>query len=171
MSLDLQGHVSPSAPDLGLDAVVQVSTDVWTCFLGAEDELHQAWEPRGPVGAGYVASVTVSGEWNGHVILELPEDAADRAARAMVGVEDVSPADVTDAVGELVNMIGGNLKGLVPAPSRLGLPLVVRGSGEPAPGRDVLFSCTADLDWVGSAVRVSVWEHAPSPHHPEGNES
>lgn len=159
MSLGLR---SGSAPDLTLDAVLSVSTDVWSCFLGAGEELQQAWEPPGPRGPGYVASVAVSGEWNGHVILELDEDAARRAARAMVGVEEVSAADVTDAVGELVNMIGGNLKGLVPTPSRLGLPLVVRGSGEPAPGRDVLFTCTADLDWAGSPVRVSVWEHAPS---------
>ena len=33
-----------------------------------------------------------------------------------------------DAVGELANMVGGSLKGLVPGPSRLSLPTVVDGS-------------------------------------------
>ena len=164
--------VCSSAPDLTLDVVVAVSTDVWTCFLGAQDELVAAYEPRGASGQGYVSSVTVSGAWNGHVILELTEEAAVRAARAMVGTDDVAAGDVADAVGELANMIGGNLKGLVPAPSRLGLPLVVKGSIEPARGRDVLFSCTADLDWVGQPVRVSVWEYAPNgPDGTEGTES
>ena len=87
----------------------------------------------------------------------------------MVGTPDVGPGEVTDAVGELVNMVGGNLKGLVLAPSQLGLPLVVKGSIEPAPGRDVLFSCVADFDWVGHPVRVSVWEYAPT--GPEGTVS
>ena len=160
--------VCSSAPDLTLDAVVAISTDVWACFLGADQELVPAFEPRGAAGTGYVSSVTVAGAWNGHVILELTEEAALRAARAMVGTDDVAAGEVTDAVGELANMIGGNLKGLVLAPSQLGLPLVVKGSIEPAPGRDVVFSCTADFDWVGTPVRVSVWEYAPT--GPQGTE-
>jgi len=155
MSLD----VCSSAPDLTLDAVVAVSSDVWSCFLGADEELLPAFEPR-ETANGYVASVTVTGAWNGHVILELTEEAAVRAARAMVASPEVGPGEVADAVGELANMIGGNLKGLVQAPSRLGLPLVVKGHVEPTAGQDVLFSCTADFDWVGQPVRVSVREHA-----------
>jgi chemotaxis protein CheX len=158
MSLD----VCSSAPDLTLDAVVAVSSDVWSCFLGADEELLPAFEPRDATAHGYVASVTVTGAWNGHVILELTEESAVRAARAMVASTEVAPGEVADAVGELANMIGGNLKGLVQAPSRLGLPLVVKGHVEPTAGRDVLFSCTADFDWVGQPVRVSVREHAPT---------
>ncbi len=168
MSAGVGSDVCTSAPDLTLEAVLAVTTDVWACFLGAAEELFPAFEPRAAGGRGYVSSVTVSGVWNGHVILELTEDAALRAARAMVGADEPAAAEVTDAVGELVNMIGGNLKGLVPAPSRLGLPLVVKGEVETAPGRDVLFSCTTDLDWAGEPVRVSVWEYAPT--GPDGSE-
>ena len=157
MSID----VCTSAPDLTLAAVVAISTDVWSCFL-ADDELFPALEPRAATGHGYVSSVTVTGAWTGHVILELTEAAALRAARVMVGSDEVGHGEVVDAVGELVNMIGGNLKGLVLQPSQLGLPLTVKGDIETAPGRDVLFSCVADLDWAGEPVRVSVWEHAPA---------
>ncbi len=154
-------EVCSTAPDLNLESVVAISTDVWSCFLGAGEDLVQSWEPRDGRPAGYVASVTVSGEWNGHIIFELTEEAGLRAARLMLASHDVSPAEVSDAVGELVNMIGGNLKGLVPSPSQLGLPLVVKGTSEPARGGDVVFACTADFDWLGQPLRVSVWEHAP----------
>jgi chemotaxis protein CheX len=154
--------VSATAPDLTLDSLVAVTTDVWSCFLAATDELFPAFEPHVELGRGYVSSVTVTGEWNGHVVLELTDESAHRAARAMVGADDLAPEDVVDAVGELVNMIGGNLKGLVPAPSQLGLPMVVKGDAEPQPGGDVLFASVADLDWVGQPLRVSVWEYAPT---------
>jgi hypothetical protein len=40
-------------------------------------------------------------------------------------VESLSESDVMDAWGELVNLVGGHLKALVPPVSRLGLPTVV----------------------------------------------
>lgn len=162
MSLSsVSAEASVTAPDVNLESVVAISTDVWACFLGAAEEF---WPTSGDgiAGPGYVASVTVSGEWNGHVLLELGEHTGVRAARLMLGVDEVTPGEVIDAVGELVNMVGGNLKGLVPAPSQLGLPLVVKGTVEPAPGRDVVFSCTSDFTWAGEPVRVSVWEYAPT---------
>ena len=42
-------------------------------------------------------------------------------------VEEVTQEELQDAVGELANMIGGSLKGLVPGPLRLPLPTVVDG--------------------------------------------
>ena len=46
----------------------------------------------------------------------------DRAER------EVSLDDVRDALGEITNMIGGNVKALLPTPSRLSLPTVVEGA-------------------------------------------
>ena len=43
--------------------------------------------------------------------------------------------DVADAVGELVNMIGGNVKSLMPGPSTLSLPLVRAGRRSRRPSR------------------------------------
>ena len=39
----------------------------------------------------------------------------------------MSAADVTDAVGELVNIIGGSVKSLMPQPTVLSLPSVRTG--------------------------------------------
>ena len=37
------------------------------------------------------------------------------------------PAEINDAIGEVANMIGGNVKALMPAPSQLSLPTVTTG--------------------------------------------
>ena len=40
---------------------------------------------------------------------------------------ELTTADLHDALGELTNMTGGNLKALLPEPCTLGLPVVVEG--------------------------------------------
>lgn len=144
--------------------VAAIAADVWTCFVGDPDCLLPAASagstPLGVGREGYVATVGITGTWTGHVILELSPDAAERAARAMLATDRVSADDVSDALGELVNMVGGNIKGLVPQPSALGLPLVFEAAGAPAIGRDVASVCIADLDWLGEPLRISVWESA-----------
>ena len=55
--------------------------------------------------------------------------------------EALTDAEVRDAWGELVNMVGWNLKALVPPRSRLGLPAVLS---------DVDFAC------LGPRVRLTV---------------
>ena len=52
-------------------------------------------------------------------------------------------ADVTDAMGELVNMIGGNLKGLMPEETRVSIPHVLE-SGE----RDALLAASTRVSRV-----------------------
>ncbi|MCU0705946.1 MAG: chemotaxis protein CheX, partial [Fimbriiglobus sp.] len=44
---------------------------------------------------------------------------------------EVTPAELADALGELANMVGGNLKALLPDGCRLSLPSVEPGAGPP----------------------------------------
>jgi len=62
--------------------------------------------------------------------------------------------DVADAVGELVNMIGGNVKSLMPGPSVLSLPVVA--AGRVARPSDSVEACRLDATWAGSPLVVSV---------------
>ena len=113
--------------------VQTIATDVWTSFL-ATGARPVAGEPE-PLTGETVATVMLDGA--------------------------VDPDDVVDAVGELVNMIGGNVKSLMPAPCTLGLPMVGRDrrAGEP----DEVELCRADLSWDGAAVRVRVWQTPATP--------
>jgi chemotaxis protein CheX len=87
--------------------------------------------PAAPRGAGELLTSTLhfSGAWTGATLLEITRD----QALAFTGqLLDMTPPtsiddDVLDAMGELVNMIGGNLKTILPSGVELSLPAVVRG--------------------------------------------
>lgn len=145
-----------TAPVLAPEDLAAIATDVWAAFLSAEG-VHALLEgPPGPTYDDTVhATVAVTGAWVGRIALTLPPEAADLAAATMLGVTDAEAADVADAVGELANMVGGNVKSLVPAPSTLGLPSVGRGPVPTHPAETE--ECAVDLVWLGHPVRVTVW--------------
>ena len=70
--------------------------------------------------------VHIMGAWEGTVSLQCPKDLAKKAAAIMFGVkEDVADMEqIQDALGELTNMTGGNIKAVLPEPSYLSLPAV-----------------------------------------------
>jgi CheY-specific phosphatase CheX len=79
-------------------------------------------------------SIQIAGAWQGAVVLSCSPEYARSMAAGMFGAEpdSLSAADVNDALGELVNVIGGNLKQLLPAPCHLSLP-AVREVEQPSP--------------------------------------
>lgn len=105
------------------DAVIEVTMAVCECLLG--DVPH-------PVPADVDASsrmsalVSISGAWAGDVEVRLTPGLARRLAREVLQVEPRTSddPDVRDVVGEVANMIGGNLKALLPEPCHLSLPHV-----------------------------------------------
>jgi chemotaxis protein CheX len=156
-----------SAPAFELDDVRVVTNDVWTSFLANHEPLE--WSPA-PMAEPEVmrAAVSIRGEWDGAVTLEMSPTAARTAARRMLTLDEVEDEDVLDALGELVNMIGGNIKSLLPSGSALGLPMVSTtpvapspptGSTEPFTG-PLTEHCRADLAWAGTTIVVRVWSHA-----------
>jgi CheY-specific phosphatase CheX len=79
--------------------------------------------------------VQISGAWDGAVTIQCSPDLARAAAAAMLEMEAAATSfdDVRDALGEIANMVGGNLKALLPGPTNLSLPLVVEGEhGSPS---------------------------------------
>jgi chemotaxis protein CheX len=76
-----------------------------------------------------IATIQIAGESTCSVVLGLSDGAGAAAAAAMLQlpIDDVTPADQRDVAAELVNMIGGNLKSLLPGPCHLSLPAVVAG--------------------------------------------
>lgn len=148
-------------PDL--DDVRSVTEDVWMALLGEDEALAPRPVPAGSpfdaVGA-WSATVSVTGGWQGVVTLELDEVVARTVTARMLAIpspDEVTDGDVADAVGELVNMVGGNIKSLMPGPSVLSLPSVA--AGRAAFASDVRETCRADLAWHAGPVRVSI--HVP----------
>jgi len=81
-------------------------------------------------GKRYVtAAVHITGEWEGTVAVACDDDLAREITGVFFGVEptEADDGEINDAIGEVANMIGGNVKALMPAPSQLSLPTVTTG--------------------------------------------
>ena len=148
------------APALELEDIRVVTNDVWTSFLETYGPLE--WSAA-PLEATELvqASVGIHGDWTGTVTLEMTPGTAETATRTMLHIGDaetVEDGDVSDALGELVNMIGGNIKSLLPSGSTLGLPMVVHAPLPPAPvGVGVTEHYRVELAWAGTPIRIRVW--------------
>lgn len=81
--------------------------------------------------AGSVSSslVGIAGNWDGAVIVDCSPAVAAELASIMFGLApgEVQRDHIEDTLGELANMIGGNLKALLAPPCTLSLPTVVEG--------------------------------------------
>lgn len=65
----------------------------------------------------------------GTILLECSPELAFRFTSRLMGIPEptsTTDADVIDAVAELVNMIGGNLKGLMPPETSISPPIVLQ---------------------------------------------
>lgn len=106
------------------------------------------------------ALVAISGTWNGAVLVGCSPRLAVRFTCRMFGLDevDVSREFVEDTMGELANMVGGNLKSMIPPSNSLSLPTVVEGKDYRVrvPNASVLHEIALDVD--GEAMRVTVLE-------------
>ena len=145
-----------SATLLEYTALLGFAEEIWESYFGGEQPEFVS-EDQAPT-TGVSASVSIVGPWNGVVVVSTTVVGADQVAAALLGmtVEEVEPGDVDDAIGELVNIVGGNVKSVLPGPSSLSLPLVAHGSANVA-GRDAQIVAQAALEWRGEHVEIAVW--------------
>jgi chemotaxis protein CheX len=134
----------------------ELTETVWGTVLAMPvvRSTHASDRPEG----GVVASrIQISGRWEGMVGLYLSRALAQRIAGIMFDVEPgvLDPVEIQDAVGEIANVIGGNLKALLPSPCVLSLPLVDAGEDGvlDVPGGERV----AALDYLCEGEPFYVW--------------
>ncbi len=146
------------------DALVEVAPEIWSMMLSLElDPTDDAPEELFPPGSATTTGlVTLSGEWTGAIAVQCSVAAARRFAAAMFLADDpetMEPDEVNDAMAELTNMTGGNIKNLLPAAAKLGIPSVTEGTGytlripRALPVHKLVYDCNGD------PVLVTVYEH------------
>ena len=108
------------------EAIEQIVQSVFATM--ANIELQRA-ESTTLDGDTLLATVHIAGSWTGTVVLGLSRELAGATAAGMLMMPEaeVSDADRRDTASELANMVGGNLKSVLPAPSYLSLPTIVSG--------------------------------------------
>lgn len=146
------------------ETVAGIADEVWSALVGAEEILVPlAGElPASPL-AGWVS---INGPWTGFVVLTCGREAAEDLSREVLGLcsdEDPADEDVEDVLGELANVLGGNVKSLLPGPSSLGLPTV---GTPPRPGRSD-DTCRVDVLWRGHPLTITVQGPPGNPLHAE----
>ncbi len=102
--------------------------DVFFAMLGVPVVPHPSPEPSDE--EILTGSVFFVGGWNGGVSIEMGLSQAIRLTRCLNTAASPSgfDDDVRDAIGELANMVGGNLKASLPSGTHLSVPAVVRGT-------------------------------------------
>lgn len=113
------------------EAIVNITQNIWESILGLQVErardvaqLSQANREKSLTGC-----VQLAGAWEGSVFLYCTAVLAGEVAATMFGTtrEQLRNGDTEDALGELTNMVAGNLKIVLPRPCQLSLPAVVEG--------------------------------------------
>lgn len=106
--------------------------------------------------------IGLSGKAKGTVVLSLDREAAMRATEAMLGERPLFiNADVTDAVGELTNMIAGNAKAYLEQYAlSVSLPTVITGRGHciEFPKNTPAICIPFDCEWGTVTVQVGLVE-------------
>jgi chemotaxis protein CheX len=144
---------------LAVDDVAGIAEAVWASFLGDIEVGILDSEPPRITGEDIISAyVLVGGAWQGGVVLACGQHTAQRLASVMFAIPGpVGEEDMGDAVGELANVLGGNVKSLLPQPSAISLPVVTSGADyahEPPEAREV---CHLDLNWSGDVLSLRVW--------------
>ena len=110
------------------DDLFTLTETIWSSVLGLE--LSRADEVDGKIGERAMTSaVQITGDWEGAVTVTCSAALAGHLAAAMFACtpEELSDDEVRDAMGEIANMTGGNVKGMLPGTNTLALPTVVEG--------------------------------------------
>jgi hypothetical protein len=133
------------------ETVQSIAQEAWSALVGDDEFLVPL--PGGLPDDAVSSWVDVVGPWTGAVVITTARSTAEELSRCLLK-EHAPPVldteDIEDGLGELANVVGGNVKAVLPGPSVLGLPEV--GSA-PAAGSD---TCRVDLLWRGQSLTISV---------------
>jgi chemotaxis protein CheX len=118
-------------PTVTPEQMAEIGRSVWSAAAGLSLVRRAGPLPARPDERTLVASVSIHGAWEGLVSARCALDLGRRAAALMFGAPLGLAAhdQVRDAQGELANMVGGQVAGLLPEPCTLSIPTVVDGVG------------------------------------------
>lgn len=109
------------------------------------------------LGNSISANIQISGQWQGIIALMIEHDLAQQLAVKMFSIEkgQVTDREINDALLEMINIIGGNLKSLLPQPNQLALPMIeLKGNRVQFPFTEKLSEIV--FDCLGGKFMVSI---------------
>jgi chemotaxis protein CheX len=150
--------------------LAEMVEQVWESYLDPEgiNPLIPTYDENQP--SEVHSSVSITGSWSGYVVYASSTTAARRAAAAFLAMEpeEVSQEDLTDVLGELANIVGGNVKAMLPPGALLSLPQVVLAPESTAHYPNAQRISGIYGVWDGEPVSVSMWQSRSEKNEGEG---
>lgn len=114
---------------IATDDIVSITQNIFSTMLQMDPYPVAAESPQDSH-FEMIGCIQIVGEWSGTVLLKVPEELISTAGSRMLMIdqESMEDADREDTLAELTNMVGGNIKSIVPNPSNLSLPTVTNGN-------------------------------------------
>jgi chemotaxis protein CheX len=150
--------------------LAEMVEQVWESYLDPEgiSPLIPTYDENQP--SEVHSSVSITGSWTGHIVYASSTQAARRAAAAFLAMEvdEISEEDLSDVLGELANIVGGNVKAMLPPGAFLSLPQVAL-----APESTARFPNTERISgvygiWDGEPVSISMWHSRSDKNQGDG---
>ena len=140
--------------------LAEMVEQVWQSYLDPEglSPLLLTYDENQPTEVH--SSVAITGSWTGHLVYASSTAAARRAAAAFLAIEmdEVSQEDTSDTLGELANIVGGNVKAMLPPGALLSLPEVVLTPESTARISNAERISGVYGVWEGEPVSISMWQ-------------
>jgi chemotaxis protein CheX len=113
---------------VSVEMLAEIVQSVFITMMGLEVSTSES--PSMPAGDRLTSFVQLTGDWNGAVMLECSRQQACHFSGLILAMDppDAVDDDVRDVLGELANMIGGNLKCGMATGVQLSMPTVMDGS-------------------------------------------
>ena len=109
------------------DDIREIATSIWETLFSVPLEPGTT-APAASDESTVTGCVHIDGAWHGAVMLTCNEDLAVRLAGELFQSESPSSDEIRDAIGEITNMLAGNIKAMLPEPSQISLPTVALGA-------------------------------------------
>ena len=140
--------------------LVEIVSFIWPILFGNEIEPG----PTTPIEHCLSASISIGGLWTATLVVTLDADLAARSAASLLDLDvaDLDEEVLRDAVGEIANVVGGNVKGLLDdnGESTLSLPVVARSDQTIAGGHVTI---RTGFDVGGSPMVWKLYERVAAP--------
>ena len=155
-------ETAPVEPDAVEDeALSQIVDAMWSSYFRHVEPLLPAFDPHDIEGPVLCATVGISGARPGLVSVVVEQAGALPLAGALLQEDgELTDEDIHDSLGEIANIVGGNIKALVPDAGAMGLPSV--STAQPLPTSAARQAARLDVNWQGHWLTFVVWLAAPA---------
>ena len=140
--------------------LAEMVEQVWVSYLDPEGVSPLVVHGDNKQSSEVHSTVSITGSWHGHLVYASSQYAARKAAAAFLAMEpdEVGQEDISDVLGELANIVGGNVKAMLPTGCFLSLPTVVL-----APDTASYYPAAERItglygSWEGEPVSISMWQ-------------